>query len=196
MGVDALLAAALSLVAGTTLPLAPLAAVLGFCAALVLVRRALGPRRALYCAALFGVGALRAWWALHAYDERRFELRDALGGPRRCAFAARVAASPVKLNGTLSFVAEVSSADCEGRRLTAFRARLYAEGGPSELARGDQISGVADLAPTQLFRNFGAPDPRPGAARSGVLASGGALALVVEQRGLGVRHFIDRARSR
>jgi competence protein ComEC len=143
---------------------------------------------------LFGVGALRAWLTLQGFDDRRLALRDALGGPHRCAFSAQVASSPVKLNGSVGFIAEVSQADCEGRQLPGFRARVY--GGPAELARGDQVSGVADFAAAQLFRNFGAPDPRPAAARSGVLASGGALSLVIEQRGFGPRYLIDRARSR
>ncbi len=193
VGIDALVAAALSLVAGGTVPLAPLAAISGFGVALAIAARALGRRRVLVCACLFGLGALRAAVALQTFDDRRFALRDALGGPRRCAFSAEVATSPVLLNGTLGFVARVSEADCDGHLLPPFRARLY--GGPTELARGDRVSGVADFAPVQLFRNFGAPDPRPGAARSGALASGGALSLRIEQRGFGVRALIDHARS-
>jgi competence protein ComEC len=193
VGIDALVAAALSLVAGGTVPLAPLAAISGFGAALVIAARALGRRRVLVCVCLFGLGALRAAFTLQGFDDRRFAVRDALGGPRRCAFSAEVATSPVLLNGTLGFIAQLSDADCDGRRLPPFRARLY--GGPPELARGDRVSGVADFAPVQLFRNFGVPDPRPAAARSGALASGGTLSLRIERRGFGLRAAIDRARS-
>ncbi len=193
MGLDALLAASLALVAGGTLPLSPWAAGLGFAAAALLSWRMLGARRVLLCAVLFGLGAWRGAWALSSFDERRFQWRDAIGHPRRCAFTASVASSPVEAHGSLSFLADVQSADCEGVPLSAFRARLY--GGPATLARGDVVSGVADFAATQLFRNFGAPDPRPSGVRSGAVASGGALSMTLESRGLGARNFIDRARA-
>jgi competence protein ComEC len=190
---DSLLAAALALVAGGTWPLSPLAAGLGFTAASLLAWRALRWRRVLVCALLFGLGALRASDRLERYDQRRFAWRDAIGHPRRCAFTATVASSPVVGHGSVTFLADVAAADCEGVPLTAFRSRLY--GGPTALARGDRISGVADFAAAQLFRNFGAPDPRPGGLRSGALASGGALSLVVESHGTGVRNLIDRGRA-
>jgi competence protein ComEC len=193
VGLDALLAASLALVAGGTWLLSPLAAGLGFAAASLLAWRALGWRRVLVCALLFGVGAVRASHGLEQYDQRRFAWRDAIGHPRRCAFTATVASSPVVGHGSVSFLADVATADCEGVALPAFRARLY--GGPPTLARGDQVSGVADFAAAQLFRNFGAPDPRPGGLRSGAVASGGALSLVVESHGLGARNLIDRARA-
>jgi competence protein ComEC len=193
VGFDVLLAAALALVAGGTVPIAPVAAGVGFMAALLLARGAMGRRALLCCAVLFAVGGLRGWWELERYDRARFELRDAIGQPRRCAFSARIVSSPVKARDSFSFLAEVEQADCEGLRLPAFRARLY--GGPDALARGDRVSGTADFAPAQLFRNFGAADPRPGGARSGAVASGGALALTVERRGFGLRALIDRARA-
>jgi len=93
----------------------------------------------------------------------------------------------------MSYLAEVSSADCEGVAVPPFRTRLY--GGPTTLARGDELSGVGDFAAAQLFRNFGPPDPRPSGARNGVVASGGALSVVVESRGFGVRPLLDRARA-
>ena len=193
MGLDALLAASLALVAGGTWPLSPSAASLGFGVAALLAWRALGWRRLLICALLFGLGAMRASHSLERYDQRRFAWRDATAHPRRCAFTATVASSPVEAHGGVSFLADVSGADCEGVTLSEFRARVY--GGPSTLARGDQVSGVADFAAAQLFRNFGVADPRPGGARSGVVASGGALSMVVESRGFGVRNWIDRARA-
>lgn len=188
-----MLAASLSLVAGGLVPLSPWAATLGFVFSALLARRALGRRRLACCGALFLLGALRAAWALHAFDERRFELRDALGHPRRCAFEAEVASSPVLRSGGMSFLADVRQADCEGTTLGEFRARVY--GGQATLARGDLVSGTADFAAAQLFRNFGVPDPRPSALRSGAVASGGALSLTVETRGFGVRALIDRARA-
>ncbi|HVY28078.1 MAG TPA: ComEC/Rec2 family competence protein [Polyangiaceae bacterium] len=193
MGLDALLAAALSLVAGGTFVLGPWAVGVGFVAALLLGGRALGPRATACCSLLFVVGALRAEHALSDLDRARFALRDALGHPRRCAFQGSVSSSPVVVHGTVSFLADVESAECEDVKLGRFRARVY--GGPETLARGDQISGVADFAAAQLFRNFGASDPRPSAARSGAIASGGALSLGIDARGFGVRQLIDRARA-
>jgi competence protein ComEC len=193
VGLDTLLAVSLSLVAGGLVPLAPWAAPLGFVACGLLARRVLGRGRLAWCAALFVLGGVRAAWALHGFDERRFELRDALGHPRRCSFEARVVSSPVVRNGSVSFLADVRRAECEDVVLGEFRARVY--GGHDTLTRGDVVTGTADFAAAQLFRNFGAPDPRPAALRSGAVASGGALSLSVAERGRGVRALIDRARA-
>ncbi len=193
MGLDALLAASLALVAGGTWVLAPWAASLGFLGAACLSWRALGVRRLLCCALLFGLGALRGSFALERYDHARFQWRDAIGHPRRCAFNGRVVSSPVEAHGSMSFLADVQNADCEGVPLASFRARVY--GGPPTLARGDAVSGVADFAAAQLFRNFGPADPRPSAARAGAVASGGALSMTVEAHGFGARNLIDRARA-
>jgi len=193
VGLDGLLAGALALVAGGTWPLSPLAAGAGFALASLLAWRALGARRVLVCGLLFGLGALRAGHRLERYDQERLVFRDALGHPRRCAFTAVVDSSPVEGHGSVSFLADVSHADCEGVEVPPFRARVY--GGPATLARGDRVSGVADFAAAQLFRNFGVADPRPSGARSGAVASGGALSLLVEGRGFGPQNLIDRARS-
>ncbi|RYZ07245.1 MAG: ComEC/Rec2 family competence protein [Myxococcales bacterium] len=186
--------AALSLVAGGIWALSPWPAGLGFLTALLLGFRTLGPRRVALCGLLFVVGALRGAHALSSYDAERFALRDAIGDPRRCAFTAEVDSSPIEQRGSIGFLAEVREADCEGASLPPFRARVY--GGPQGLARGDVVSGVADFAPTQLFRNFGAADPRPSGVRSGAVASGGALSMSVESRGLGPLSWVDRARNR
>lgn len=183
----------LSLVVGGTFTLSPLASSLGFGVSAALVLRSLGWRRVALCTALFGLGALRGAHALSNYESERIELRDAIGHPRRCAFTARVVSSPVETHGSIGFLADVSEADCEGVALPRFRARVY--GGPRQLGRGDVVSGVADFAGAQLFRNFGAADPRPSAVRSGSVASGGALSMRVESRGFGVRNLIDRARA-
>jgi competence protein ComEC len=193
VGVDALLLAALAAVAGGTFVISPWASGGGFVLAALLVWRALGARRVAWCGALFVLGALRSAHALDDFDERRFAWRDAIGHPRRCAFTARVASSPIETHGSMSFLADVQHADCEDVPLPAFRARLY--GGPRELGRGDVVSGVADFAGAQLFRNFGGADPRPSAQRGGAVASGGALSITVESRGFGVRPLIDRARA-
>ncbi len=191
--IDVLLALSLSLVAGGAAAVSPLAASAGFVVCLLLAVRGLGPRRAALCLLLFGLGAARGVWALERFDTERFTWRDAIGHPRRCAFEAEVATSPVERQGTVSFLADVARADCEDVALPPFRARLY--GGPSDLARGDAVTGVADFAAAQLFRNFGVADPRPGAARGGAVASGGALTLTRVARAYGPTSFVDRARA-
>lgn len=193
MGLDALLLAAVSLVAGGLLPLSPLAVSLGFGAGLLLVLWRVGVARAGCFALLFALGAWRSQHALERYDQQRFQLRDTLGEPRRCAFEAVVATSPVEQRGSLVFLADVTHAECEGSLVPAFRSRLY--GGPARLARGDRVSGVADFAPVQLFRNFGVADPRPSARRTGAVASGGVLSLTLEQPSYGPGALIDRARA-
>lgn len=193
MGLDVVLLAALSLAVGGTWMLAPWAASLGFGAGLWLGFRSLSRRQAACCLLLFGVGAARGAWTLSKYDADRFAWRDAVGHPRRCAFSATVASSPTEAHGSMTFLADVQRADCEGIVLGPFRARVY--GGPPTVARGDDVQGVADFAAAQLFRNFGVADPRPSGARSGAVASGGALSLSIERRGFGLGHFIDRARA-
>jgi competence protein ComEC len=193
VGLDFLLAAALSLVVGGVWALSPTATSAGFLIAAACAHRALGRRRVGLCACLFVLGAARGAHALASFDEARFAFRDSLGHPRRCAFQAVVGSSPVEAHGTISFLADVTEAECEDARLAPFRARVY--GGPRELARGDAVSGVADFAAAQLFRNFGAADPRPSGVRSGAVASGGALSLAVESRGTGPLAWIDRARA-
>jgi hypothetical protein len=191
MGLDGLLAGALALVAGGTWSLSPAASSAGFVVAALLSWPALGRRRLLACGLLFGAGALRSVYWLDHYDQERWAFRDAIGHPRRCAFTATVGSSPVEAHGGMSFLANVSQADCEGVPMPPFRARVY--GGSATLARGDHVSGVADFAAAQLFRNFGVADPRPSGARSGAVASGGALSLLVENRGFGIKNWIDRA---
>jgi competence protein ComEC len=193
VGLDSLLLAALALIAGGIWSLSPWATAVGFLTAALLAAPQVSRRRLALYAALFVVGALRGAHALSSFDEARFAFRDAISHPRRCAFTARVDSSPVQARGSIGFLAEVSEAECEDVQLQPFRARVY--GGPPHLGRGDVVSGVADFAPAQLFRNFGAADPRPSGVRSGVVASGGALSLSVESRGFGPLSLVDRARA-
>ena len=107
--------------------------------------------------------------------------------------AARARASPHRRasGGARTFRSELgrrsrAGIECEGRALgRGFRARIY--GGPHDLARGDRVEIIADLAPVQLFRNEDLDDPRPGGARRGVMASGGAHDVRITERGTGSR---------
>jgi len=195
MRVDGVLLTAVAAVAGGVCAVYPWPVLLCLvCAALLL--RSQVSRRAGACAALFcALGAARGAQQVHHFEASRIQLRDALGPPSRCDLSALVAASPVWSDGTASFLAEVTRADCEARHLPVpFRVRLH--GGPDALARGDRLHVIADLAPVQLFRNLDAADPTPAAARQQVVLTGSVLSLEVSERCLGVRSLIDRARAR
>jgi competence protein ComEC len=195
--VDPVLVAASALVFGATVGVAPAPALVAGVVALAALARHLG-RAATFAAALcFGVSAARAHSALEAHDNNYGLALGLLPTPGRCAASARVGSSPVRVGESLSFAAELSSLDCEGR-LDARRwaARLHVRASPGFwLARGDELSVVADLAPQSQLRNFGLPDPRPAAARRGLVLSGAALGVEVGARALGARALIDRARA-
>ncbi len=112
----------------------------------------------------------------------------------RCLGKGEVEASPV-LRGDRLGVSARLQLECDGSRLPRpLLVRLY--GGPSTLGRGDRIRVVSQLSPVQILRNLELPDPRPGAARSGISLSGSVLSLSVERTGSGVTHAIDRLRAR
>ena len=115
-------------------------------------------------------GAVRGGGAVARFDRERALVRQALGGPVRCSANGTVATSPVLLHQTppalarhpidepaqapalfvASWDADLARLECEGRALgRGFRARIY--GGPHDLARGDHVEIIADLAPVQLF---------------------------------------------
>jgi competence protein ComEC len=140
------------------------------------------PRTALAVALVASIStAVRAHAAVAAYERSLESARVALGAPRRCSGVARVVASPTERAGSLSFVADFESLDCEGEPVAGFRARLY--GASVDLARGDRVEVVAQLAPAELFHNAELGDPAPAAARAGVLASGAALDVRVVEPG-------------
>src|SRR4029079_15888625 len=130
----------------------------------------LAPRvsRFVFCVAVLVLmgGAVRAALAVPAFEGELERMRTALGGPRRCAGLARIETSPTWRADSLTYVARFESLDCETRALGSVLARLH--GGPVDLARGDRVELVAQLASTELFRNAELPDPTPAAARMGV----------------------------
>jgi competence protein ComEC len=195
--VDASVLGGAGLLAGGVLPFAPWE--VGFAAAcafaLVAFARRAGLGLALLSAAALGVGALRATGAVHRHESDRARADEVLPAPSRCAGKARVRSSPVEVRGGLRWDAELIGAACsEGDAPWSGAATLY--GGPSDLARGDEIEFVATLAPPQRFWNEATGDPRPGDARRGILRSGGTLDVRVTRRGAGVAAAIDRLRAR
>ncbi|HEX7670409.1 MAG TPA: ComEC/Rec2 family competence protein, partial [Polyangiaceae bacterium] len=191
--VDPVLVVASAAVLGGLAVAAPLAVV---CTAvglgLVLAPRV--SRVALGTAVLLLIGgAVRAALAVPAFENELERVRAALGGPRRCAGVARIETSPTWRADSLTYVARFESLDCETRAIGPVLARLH--GGPVDLARGDRVELVAQLASTELFRNAELPDPTPGAARVGVTLSGGVLSVAIVRRAWGIRAVVDRARA-
>jgi competence protein ComEC len=143
---------------------------------------------------IFVLSAGRAALELRAFERTRIRERDAIGAPNRCDVSAEVTTSPVWSDGSASFVAQVTRADCAGRPLpTPFLARFH--GGPDALARRDRVHVIADLAPVQLFRNLDTADPTPAAARQGIVLTGGVLSLDLIERNTHWTTWIDRARA-
>lgn len=143
---------------------------------------------------VFAGAALRATLSVQRWDEERVLTRDSLGPPSRCAARATVLASPTWQGGATSFVAAVNHVDCEGRAVAPLVARLH--GGPDDLARGDELDVVIDVAPTRLFFERELADPRPAATRRRVHASGAVLTATVTRTARGLSALIDHARAR
>ena len=195
MRVDAVLLSAVAAVAGGVCAVYPLPALLCALASALLLHRDLSRRVGLVALCFFAQGAARGAHQIRTFEASRIETRDAIGPPSRCDLSAVVAVSPVWSDGTASFVADVTRAECGDHSLpTPFRARLH--GGPDGLARQDRLHIIADLAPVQLFRNLDTADPTPSAARQGVVLTGGVLSLDLLERRFSLRTLIDRARAR
>lgn len=205
--IDPVLVVVASLAFGAAAAVAPAATAVASLVAFAALARRLRRGTLLLAALCLVIGGARASWQL-AEHAQRFELaRALLPAPSRCAARGRITRSPTSLGGNLRIHAVLTALDCEGRRdEREWPARLHlapdrighsaaAASLPAALARGDEFSLVADLAPVSEFRNFLLPDPRPAAARGGALLSGGALSFEVAARASGLRALIDRARA-
>ena len=194
MRVDGVLLAAGAAVAGGVGAVYPLPATLCALIALGLLWEDVAPRTRGLVVLVFALGAARGALEIRAFEAARVVERDAIGPPSRCDLSAVVQSSPVWSDGSASFVAQVTRADCAGNALPVpFLARLH--GGPDGLAREDRVHAIADLAPVQLFRNLDTADPTPGAARLGIVLTGGVLSLDLVSRHWGLRTWIDQARA-
>lgn len=183
----------LAALGGGYLVSAPVAGALGALGTLFLCR-AVGARLLVLAGAVVLLALWRAHTALAEYELERVTMRDALGAPKRCLVDGVVQRSPTWRGDALSYVVKASAVDCEGQQLPGSPVvRLY--GGPRDLARGDRVEAVAQLAPVRLFRNADVASPLPAAARSGVVLSGGALSVALVSRGRGVAALIDRGRA-
>ena len=139
-------------------------------------------------------GAWRAARATSSHERDRALVIRATGPPARCAASGIVAGSPVVVRGALRWDAALVDVECDGASARwSGRATLY--GGPADLARGDRVDVIAQLGPPQRFWNEATGDPRPGEARRGVVASGGAVSVDVCARSASLLAWIDRARA-
>ena len=141
-------------------------------------------------AALFGTW--RATRAVAAQERMRERARVELPHPSRCSGAGRVAGTPQRVRGTMRFEAQLGALACEDRTASGGATVLY--GGPPDLARGDEVEVVAQLANPERFWNE--VDPRPGEARRAIVRTGGTVDVRIVRRGSGVLAWIDRLRAR
>jgi competence protein ComEC len=192
--VDTVLFVALALAAGATAVVAPgyaLGGVLTVALVARFTRRVeVGWILLAVAAALFAAWRARA--AVGRHEEAREAARAELPRPSRCAGVGRVTGAPQRTRGAMRFEASFDALDCETGRVHGGATVLY--GGPADLARGDEVEIVAQLASPERFWNDG--DPRPGEARRGAVRSGGAVDVRVVRRGDGVLAWIDRVRAR
>lgn len=194
MWLDPLLVCALSLCAGATWVVAPGAASLAFAGVTALMLPHLAWRLRVALVVCLALGALRAHGIRARFDVERADARDAFGAPQRCGLSGRVERSPTWVGGRALYVLAVDSADCEsGAIRPGTRVRLG--GGPDDLARGDRVAVIAQLAPIELLFNVDLTDPLASAARRGITLSGTAFDVELEARRFSGHSLIDRARA-
>jgi competence protein ComEC len=201
--VDAIVLAALALLAGPASALAPVPAAFAVTAVAVVLLRAGTPRRVVaFALVVFALGALRSRAALADAEAIHGRAIALLTPPSRCEGEGRVVGTPVVQRGTAPASddspkgradVELTRGLCGDRPITApIRVRLY--GVPEDLARGDRLAVVADLAPVHLFADEGSADARAPIARLGVAASGGVQDVQILARSRSIPALLDRAR--
>ena len=188
---DLLLVVALGLVAGAAMPLFPAPTLAAGLAVALLLRRHKGAVALLACG--LAVGAGRSEWALRAHEDARARASVELPRLERCSGTATVQSSPVRQHGTMRWDGAVRDLDCGRGERWAGTVAFY--GGPAELARGDEVHVVAQLAAPERLWNVETGDVRPREARRHVLRSGGALDVRVTRSGRSLVAWIDHARA-
>jgi len=200
---DPVLLCALALVAGAALALAPWPAALGAATVAMLLRRRARRTSLVLAVIALVIGGARARARIDGAVRLHESVVAVLTPPSRCAGQASVVGSPVVMHargpssapGEARVDVELTGGSCGERPLAgSVRARLY--GAPDDLARGDRLSVVADLAAIHLFLDEGERDPRAAIARSGIAASGGAIDVTRVEPGASLLALIDRFRAR
>jgi competence protein ComEC len=199
---DAIVVLGVALVGGSLLAVAPLETLLSLAGAAAVLRTSTKPPRPLLIALASLVLGCSAWRARHAvarHEGAREGVALIVPAPARCTAHAQVVESPVATHGTLRWLAALDDIQCDDPRARAsppgvpIMATLY--GGPPSMARGDEVSIIAQLARTQRFWNAETGDPRPGEARRRALLSGSLIDVRMVSRGQGPAAWIDRARA-
>ncbi len=192
---------AVALLAGQLACVAPGEVILAMGTVLLAVgcsRRQKRPRLALVAAAIAVLGYLRAEESVRRHEDAR--ARVLANGPRTFDGVVEVISSPVATHGTLRFHARpelVAEGGAQpqlgGEPLPEPVDDVVLYDGPPDLARGDRLAVTAHLSLPERFWNDS--DPRPAAAHTGTLLSGGTEAVRRLSRGHGIGAFIDRARA-
>jgi competence protein ComEC len=113
----------------------------------------------------------------------------------RCEGVATVVSSPVRGNGTYRWVGlfDARSCDADTEKIEKSRTAFYSA--RDDLARGDRVEIIAQIAPPERLYNRETGDPEPAEARRDVMRSGGAVSEKIIERGVGLWAWIDRARA-
>ncbi|WP_437675199.1 ComEC/Rec2 family competence protein [Sorangium sp. So ce131] len=205
--IDPVLLFALALAAGAPLALSPLPTALGAALVAAALHRRAGRAAVAAAATALVVGGLRARALLDDAGGLYGAAVAQLQPPARCEVTGVVLSSPVVVGAAQRAEGEAPAARvdvaleggaCGGRTLlygygAPLRARLY--GAPVDLARGDRLEILVDLAPIHLFRNEGLRDATAAIARSGVVASGTIVDARRTAEGRSIGAAIDRARA-
>jgi competence protein ComEC len=195
--IDRVLLLGFALLAGALALVAPWEVALGALLLLAMAGAFRGRRRRAAVTVAFGiaVGAFRANAAISRHEVERSTADAVLGLPQRCSAHARVEGSPVRTRDVLRWEAALDTVICDGHAVAwTGDATLY--GGPTELARGDEVEVVATLGAPQRLWNAAGGDPRPAEALRHVVRSGGSLDVRFVKRASGLYALIDRARAR
>ncbi|CAN5137369.1 DNA internalization-related competence protein ComEC/Rec2 [soil metagenome] len=176
--------------AGAILPFSPIAVVVAAALLVALVKR----RFAVGIAVAIGltIGAVRAHAAVAAAHDIRVSADQALPRIARCAGEATVATSPVRRGGSLQWTGWAENVDCGNGETARIRVSLF---GGEDLARGDRVSFIADLAPPERFADAELGDADVRSAQRPIVRSGGTQSVEVLSRGHSPFAWIDRARS-
>ncbi len=113
----------------------------------------------------------------------------------RCEGVATVASSPVRGNGTYRWIGlfDARACDADTEKIEHSRTAFYSA--RDDLARGDRVEIIAQIAPPERLFNRETGDPAPAEARRNVMRSGGVVSEKIIERGAGLAAWIDRARA-
>jgi competence protein ComEC len=114
--------------------------------------------------------------------------------PDRCVIQGAVVGLPLR-RGVLMADVTVDAIDCGEPQTPSrpLRARIYDL--PWDVARGDVVEAIVQIAPSRRANDPDLGDPRPGPARRGHVLSGSALSVEVRARGRSVAAHLDRIRA-